>query len=91
MYDGATSAVQINGHSHGPITIRCGVRQGCPMSMALYALCLQPLLRMLELRLPEIQIGRSARPVSAVVYADDVTVFATTVADFSIIEESIRL
>jgi len=63
MYDGDTSAVQINGHSHGPIPIRCGVLQGRPISMALYAICLQPLFQMLELRLPGIQIGRSARPV----------------------------
>jgi len=40
---------------------------------------------------PWVQIGRSARPVSVVAYADYVTVCATTVADFSIIEESIRL
>jgi len=46
---------------------------------------------MLELRLPGIQIGRSARPVSVAAYTDDVTVFATTVAEFSIIQESIRL
>ena len=82
-YDGATSAVQIKGHSHGPIPIRCGLRQSCRMSMALYALCLQPLFQMLELRLPGIQIERFAHPVSFAAYADDVTVFATTVADFS--------
>jgi hypothetical protein len=34
-YAGATSSVQINGHSHGPISTRSAVRQGCPMSMAL--------------------------------------------------------
>jgi hypothetical protein len=31
----ATSAVQVNGRLHGPIPIRSGVRQGCPLSMAL--------------------------------------------------------
>jgi hypothetical protein len=38
MYAGTTSSIQINGHSHGPITIRSAVRKACPMSMALYAL-----------------------------------------------------
>jgi hypothetical protein len=79
---GATSAVQINGHFHGPIPIRCGVRQSCPLSMALYALCLHPLLKMLELRLPGIQIGRCARSVSTVAYVGDVTVFVNSIADF---------
>jgi hypothetical protein len=91
MYDGVTSAVQINGHSHGPIPIRFGVRQGCPMSMALYALCLQPPLQMLELCLSGIQTGRSTCPVSVIAYANDVTVFATTAANFSIIGEAICL
>jgi hypothetical protein len=59
--------------------------------MALYALCPQPLLKRLELRLPGIQIGRSARPVSIVACVDDVTIFVTSVADFSIIEEAISL
>jgi len=91
MYDGANSTVQINGHSHGPIPIRCGLRLGCPLSIGLYALCLQPLFKILESRLPGIQIGWSARPVSSFAYADDVTVFVTSVVDFSIIEEAIRL
>jgi len=44
MYENATSTVQINGHQSDPIPIRCSVGQGCPMSMLLYALCLNPLL-----------------------------------------------
>lgn len=55
MYENATSSVQINGHIARPIPIRCAIRQGCPMSMMLYALCLHPLLRMLEKKLPGIQ------------------------------------
>jgi len=38
LYTGATSSVQINGRLHGPIPTRCGVQQGCPLSMALYTL-----------------------------------------------------
>jgi hypothetical protein len=34
----ATSSVQINGYISGPIPIQCSIRQGCPMSMQLYAL-----------------------------------------------------
>ena len=56
------------------------------MSMVLYALCLHPLLRMLEQRLPGIQIGRRARPTSVVAY-DDI-IFMTSTDDFPIIEDA---
>jgi hypothetical protein len=58
IYEGATSSVQIYGHSYGPIPIRSAIRQGCPMSRALYTLCLHPLLKYLEQKLPGVRIGR---------------------------------
>jgi hypothetical protein len=61
LYDNATASVQINGHLPGSIPIRCAVRQGCLLSMLLYAFCLQPLLRMLENNLLGIQIRHRAR------------------------------
>ena len=91
MYQGATSSVQINGHQYGPIPIPCAMRQGCPMSMALYALCLHLFLRLLDLNLPCIRIGCRTRPTSVVAYADDVIIFVTSSADFASIEEAIRL
>ena len=51
MYNNATSSVQTNGHISTPIQIRCGVRQGCPLSMTSFALCLNPLLYYLDKRL----------------------------------------
>ena len=44
MYERATASVQINGNVSRPIRIKCALRQGCPLSMQLYALCLNPLL-----------------------------------------------
>jgi len=61
LYENATASVQINGTLAGPISIQSAVRQGCPLSMTLYALCLHPLLRTLEDNLPEIRLGRSTR------------------------------
>jgi hypothetical protein len=57
LYDRATASVQINGHLAGTFSIQSGVRQGCPLSMVLYALCLHPFLRSLEETLPGIPIG----------------------------------
>jgi hypothetical protein len=90
LYADATSCVQINGHLYGPIPIRRGVRQGCPLSMALFTMCLQPFITMLRHRLPGVRIGRSFNPVSAVAYADDVTAFLTTMADFHIVQDTIQ-
>jgi len=42
MYNNATFVVQINGHFSGPVPIHCSVRQECPLSMTLFALCLNP-------------------------------------------------
>jgi hypothetical protein len=80
--------VLINGHLHGPIPIRRGVRQGYPFSMAIYTMCLQPFLTMLKQRLPGVRIGWGSELVSVVAYADDVTVFLTSAADFSTVQEA---
>jgi len=82
---------KFNGRHYGPIPICFSVRQGWPMSMALYALCLHPFRRLLELKLPGIRIGCRSRPTSVVAYADDVIIFVTSAADFTIIEEAIHL
>jgi hypothetical protein len=91
LYRDATSTVQINGRLHGTIPIKCGVRQGCPLSMALYTLCLQPFLDMFARRLTGIKIGREKEPVSVVAYADDVTLSLTSDTDRQVIEEAIQL
>ena len=91
MYEGATLSVKINGHHYGPIPIRCAVLQVCPITIALYALYLHPFLRLLELKLLGISIGRRTRPTSVVTYVDDVNIFVTSAADFTIIEEAIHL
>ena len=62
LFEGPTSSVKINGHQYGPITIRCVLQQGCPMSMSLFALSLHPFLRLLDRKLPGIMLGRRTRP-----------------------------
>jgi len=44
LYSHATSTVQVNGYTSDPIPIQCAIRQGCPLSMLLYALSLHPIL-----------------------------------------------
>jgi len=48
VYTNATSSIRINGHISSPVPIMCSIRQGCPLSMQLFAMCLDPLLTTLE-------------------------------------------
>ena len=90
LYAKATSSVHINGYISGPIPINCSIRQGCPMSMLLYALCLNPLLTLLNEKVARLQIGRNGRRIVAVAYADDVTLCVTSPKDLPIIKDIIR-
>jgi hypothetical protein len=90
LYDNATTAVQISGYLVGTIHLHSAVRQGCPPSMVLYALCLHPLLRTIEGKLQVIQINRQKWSVPAVAYADDVTIFVTRLDEFIQIKKAIH-
>jgi len=61
LYEDALSSVQINGYIARPIPIHCSVTQAFPLSMLLFAICVDPLLRILEHKLPGIRIGKRAQ------------------------------
>ena len=48
MYSNATSSIQVNGHIASPIPIKCSIRQGCPLSMLLFTMCLNTLLCVID-------------------------------------------
>ena len=81
IYNNATSSVQINGYRFCPFPIKSSIRQGCPLSMILYAMCINPLLCTLENSLHGLRIGRHRARTSVVAYADDVTIFVTAPTD----------
>ena len=88
LYEQALASVQINGCLAGPIVIRSWLRQGCPLSMILYSLCLHPFLLSLEKFLPVIPIRREVHS-SIIAYADEVTVFVSNPEDFLKISQAI--
>jgi hypothetical protein len=90
MYENTVSSVQINGHIAGPIPIRCSIRQGCPMSIVRFALCINPFLKLLEKSLAGVRLGRSGRCTVVVTYAD-VTIFVTNTGDFRVVRDAVRL
>jgi hypothetical protein len=71
LYEHATASLQINGALTGPIHIQSTIRQGCPLSMALYALNLHHFLRTLENRLTGVTVGGRGQRISMVGNADD--------------------
>jgi len=81
LYNNATSEIQINDFRSSLIPIKSSIRQGCPLSMLLYAMCLNPLMPSLEKNLSGIKIARRQVRTTVVAHADDVTIFLSCVAD----------
>jgi hypothetical protein len=89
LYEQAEALVKTNGSLSGAVTIRCWVRQGCPLSMVLYAMCVHQLLLSLEGKLPAIRIGRHGAQCPVIAYADDI-IFVTRPTDLVLIQQSIQ-
>jgi hypothetical protein len=58
--------------------------------MHLFALCLNPLLRILDDNLPGIQLGRRDSKTAVIAYADDITIFLTSPTDIPVVQDAIR-
>ena len=93
MYHNPQAVVQVNGRRSGVIAIERSVRQGWPLSILLYVLALEPLLRRLrdEGTSPAPRgipfVGRLVARVSA--FADDVTVFVSRLQDIEAVKEAV--
>lgn len=48
LYRGITSRILVNGELTKAVDVRCGVRQGCPLSALLYVICVEPLAQILR-------------------------------------------
>jgi len=89
MNEVATSSMQISGRITNPTPIRYSIRQGCPLSMQFFAICLNPLICILDERLPGTQTGRRNKETNVLAYAD-VTIIVTSPADIQPIREAMR-
>jgi hypothetical protein len=90
MYQNATSSIQINGHTRSKIPINCSVGQGCPISMMLFAICIDPFIRTLAENLQDIEFGRSGSHLAVLAYADDVTILLQSPGDIPKIQETLE-
>jgi len=85
IYADATST--LNGHKSTPIKILSGVRQGCPLSMILFALYIKPLLINLDKKLNGLYIRHNSTKTTAIAYADDITMIVTQPEEINTVKE----
>jgi hypothetical protein len=90
LYEGTTASVQINGYRSNPIPIRSSIRQGCPLSVLLYALCLNPLLCMIDKVTKGIRVDARSARIAIVAYADDVNILLTTPDEVRAVQQAIE-
>jgi hypothetical protein len=91
LYANVTSSLNINGKRSQPIPIQSSVRQGCPLSMALFVLCLNPLLNALEKKLTGVKIGGRGTKTTVIAYADDVTIVVSKSEEILIVHDTLRI
>lgn len=80
LYSSASSKVLHNGFLTPEIPIRSSVRQGCPLSMVLFVLYVEPLIRSIHASSSGVLVYRKFLKVIA--YADDITVFVRSQKEF---------
>lgn len=83
----ATSKININGHLTKPVPIEKSVRQGCPLSMTLFVIAVDPLLRRLSERLQGINIYGNT--VKCIAYADDVGVVVNNTRELNAVKTAV--
>jgi len=89
MYGNATSVILVNGHISTPIPIQCGVRQGCPLSMILFVLCLNPLLYYLDESLQGTRTHGTQLKTTVIAYDFDVSILVTSEEDVRTVHDAI--
>lgn len=91
LYAKSQVTVKVNGCLTKYINIYKGVKQGCPMSAALYVIAISPLLNKIknDTRIKGVKVNDTMVKVTA--YADDVTVMVRDQRELDIVKEHFRL
>ena len=81
LYNDISSCTMNNGHASDFFSVRCGVRQGCPLSPLLFIICIEILSLFIrnDERIEGIHVYNSNIRVS--LYADDVTIYLKSERD----------
>ena len=90
IYEGASSTIVLNGMQSKPISIECGVRQGCPLSSILFAICINPLLTTLDAKLQGIKLSQRSKKIAVIAYADDVTIILRHPHEINVVQSTLN-
>ena len=92
LYRRSTVQVNVNGVLTEPFEIERGVKQGCPLSAALYTLAINPLLKRIN-NDAHIQgtATISGHPVVALAYADDISVIVRNQKEMDSVNQHFEL
>lgn len=83
LYGQASSRVLWNGFLTSEIPIKCSVRQGCPLSMILFALYIEPLIRQIQDSGCGILVY--GKFLKVIAFADDLNIFIKSQEEFDLI------
>ena len=92
IYSDITSKVMVNGTFTKDIKINRSVRQGCPLSMILYILCIEPLIYKISQNtlIKGIKIPNCEREIKTIQHADDITSIITTDTSYTQIQKEYK-
>lgn len=77
IYSNASTRININGFFTGKIPLRCGVRQGCPLSALLYVMVIEILALQLRANSNIVGFTLGGERIVSVHYADDTVIKIT--------------
>ena len=85
-----SAIINLNGTLSAPIPVKCGIRQGCPLSMLLFLIGIEPLTQKIlsSTKIQGISLGPTSLKVSH--YADDLTFFISSPDSFAQIRKIIE-
>lgn len=83
IYSNPTAVIEINGLEIAEISCTRGIRQGCPLSMSLYAISADPLAQKIEANqaIDGLKIGAVTQKIDQ--FADDVTLYIGSITAIS--------
>jgi len=90
LYSDVSTMLKVGGGLSQPVSVRRGIRQGCPLSGMLYSLAIEPLLRQLGKKFDGLLIENQKVKPRFSAYADDITVFIKNKRDVIVLEDVLK-
>ncbi len=86
LYRGARATVIVNGNIGDGIEFERGIKQGCPLSMYLYIIYIEPLIKIIKRNVAGLRLD-SKTLIKICGYVDDIVICTNNEGDFDIINK----